>query len=185
MLKFSKNTRGDTLVEVMLALAALSAVLFMSWSTVNKSSQIGLSARQRIVMVNALKEQAEILQAKYANAESQPMIIANTNGSIPSGGLPMLPASASVSATPCDVARNAADNSPAPGSAAFHFNSNTAPTQGVRSGVNGYQNAYIWVQKKVSPTPTDYVDFYIRGCWRTINSGQAEDNSQIVVRFNQ
>ena len=52
------NKRGDTIVEVFLATTVLSAILFSSWAIVNRASQISLAARQRVYMVDQLKEQA-------------------------------------------------------------------------------------------------------------------------------
>src|SRR5690606_4025240 len=70
MRKLHLKQRGDTLVEVILALAVLNAILFISWGITNRSTQQGLNARRRIEMVNLLKEQAELLKAGYANADT-------------------------------------------------------------------------------------------------------------------
>ena len=58
----SINNKGDTIVEVLLATTVLSAILFTSWSIVNRASQISMAARQRVYMVDQLKEQAEIIE---------------------------------------------------------------------------------------------------------------------------
>ena len=47
----SINNKGDTIVEVLLATTVLSAILFTSWSIVNRASQISMAARQRVYMV--------------------------------------------------------------------------------------------------------------------------------------
>ena len=62
------STKGDTIVEVMLAMTLLTAFLFISWGITNRATQIGINSQKRVEMVNAMKEQAEIIKAQYAKS---------------------------------------------------------------------------------------------------------------------
>lgn len=174
-----KNNSGDSLVEVLLAVSVLALVILIAWAVVNRASNISLAARQRVVMVNALKEQAEILQARYANDDTRdPLVSSGTGIRAPLTSFP--------GSNPCTVGRDAADI-PQPTNA-FHFNDTATPTSGIRSNVRGYDGAYLWVQRKLgtgSGEQANYVDFYIRACWDTTGSVQRTDSTQIIVRLNR
>jgi len=62
MLKRLTN-RGDTLIEVALALAILSVVLAAAYAVTGKAAQLGQSAKERSEAVALAQQQAEIIEA--------------------------------------------------------------------------------------------------------------------------
>ncbi len=159
---------GDTLIEVLLAMTLLSAILFITWGLINRSSQISLAARQRVVMVNALKEQAEILKTRF------PIQSDKSFGSAPT----LLTANMD---NPCDDSRGSSGqvNGATP-TGSFHFNTSAQPALSTRS-IPGYNSNRVWIQHKVG---VGYIDYYVRACWQTSGGRQIEDNSQFIVRLN-
>lgn len=188
-----ESQQGDSLVEVLLSLAVLSLVILISWTIVNRAANINLAARQRVVMVNALREQAEILQARYEDEGTRAALISESGG----GDNPPIALSdsysnniiAGIPANPC--AQKDATGAPIP-SSPFYYNDEAAQTSGIKEDVGGYQNAYLWIQKRVAQETSPhqekgkYVDFYIRACWQSSSGGvQTEDSSNFVVRLNR
>lgn len=177
--RHKKSQRGDSLVEVILAISVLSLVIALSWSIVNRSLQISLVARQRVVMVNALKEQAEILQAHYASDTVRSNVM---SGSI----ISVLYAS-----TESDIPNNPCGSLQGDGTInaahAFHFNDRAEVTAGAKDEVKGYPGSHLWVQRAEGPGSLGgaYVDFYVRACWDTVGSNDKTDSSHFVVRLNK
>lgn len=175
MLKRKIDSRGDSLVEVMLAIAVLSFSIATAWATVNRALQINLTARQRVVMVNALKEQAEILNAHYAASSLRPLVLGSgTISSVNSANI-----TSSIPVNPCGNMQS--DGSVTP-SQAFYFNDNAQITSGVKNSVGNYQESYAWIQRADG---AGYVDFYIRACWRTTGGAETLDSSHFIVRLNR
>ena len=178
------HNKGDTIVEVLLATALLSGILFTSWSIVNRASQISLAARQRVFMVDQLKEQAEIIGSYYGAVDGKLNVSSGTFGS------KSTTSSGPVSVNPCDATRDAATGEinavVPPGS--FYFNESAVVESGVKN-VDSYDNAIVWVQRvavdeNATPGP-EYNDFYVQSCWLSTGGGtQKEDNSKIIVRLN-
>jgi type II secretory pathway pseudopilin PulG len=61
-LKFFKSDRGDTLVEVVLAIAILGMVLVASFNVANAAFGLGQGAKERTQAANLVQEQAEALR---------------------------------------------------------------------------------------------------------------------------
>src|SRR6476469_6227380 len=57
------NQRGDTLIEVILALAILSMVLFASFNLVNTGFQVSQVSKERSQVDALMQEQAEALRS--------------------------------------------------------------------------------------------------------------------------
>src|SRR5688572_3240690 len=85
------NIKGDTLIEVMLALAILTLLLFTAWGITNRASSISTAARLRVVMTNQLKEQAEILKSQRAALDPDDDFAAQFNSINDSVNLPSGP----------------------------------------------------------------------------------------------
>lgn len=162
------NKKGDTIVEVMLAMSLLTAFLFISWGITNKATQIGMNSRKRVEMVNAMKEQAEAIKAVAARRGVSEVIQGlNAAGS---------------------TIEDQACASVAEGSVEHSFYYQSSGSQLVRT--NGQKqkpdtNNTLWVQYRpeLGDTPT-YYDFFIRACWQTVGSVQNTDNAQFIVRLN-
>jgi len=168
------NQKGDTIIEVMLAMSLLSLFLFISWGVTNRSSQISANARTRIVMVNALKEQAEIIKAKTTQG---------TTSSITSG----INQSLTIPDDPCESA--VMDQSTGVIANSFHYaydqSSQTVIKRTNFKKVNNNNEYRVWVQQKQSgPSSASYTDFYVRGCWVTLGGVQQLDNSNFILRLN-
>ncbi len=170
------STKGDTIIEVMLSMTLLSAILFTSWAIVNRSTQLSLAARQRVVMVNQIKEQAEIIKSMYNNDATQ-VISKKFGGSTVFN---------SVSSAP---AADACDNLGVNGAVAnsFHFDANVAAQDGVKRLKVNDNSAVTWVQlQEVSePASAGYMDFYIRSCWTSTGGVQKQENSTVILRLNK
>lgn len=168
--------QGDTIIEVILAMAMLALVLFSAWAITNRSSQISLAARQRTEMVNQLKEQAELIKSQWATDKNvlKPASIPTVN-SVPSNpctGFDIYNVSSKPEqATYLTVKSNGvgADNE------VLELKTET-------KAVKGDTTQRIWVQRQ---DKSGYVDFYVRGCWVVTGGGSNKlDNSQFVVRLN-
>ena len=57
------NQRGDTLVEVTLAVAILAMVLASAYAVIARAAKIGQSAKERSQAVALVQQQAEIIQS--------------------------------------------------------------------------------------------------------------------------
>lgn len=178
--------RGDTLVEVLLAMAVLSAILLICWSITNRSTQLGLAARQRIEMVNLLKEQAELLKAGYAN---QATVDSHT---VLPGGLPTDQITDASGTSFCDSNSDLFIGAPGPTNNRFYMGVSATNQLTTTPGMKTIRpDARVWVQySRVPAMPGDppgatgYIDMYVRGCWLTSSGQQKLDNSQLVVRLN-
>ncbi len=180
-MQLSKNNRGDTIVEVLLSLAILSAVLFSCWTIINKATQMGLVARQRVNMVNRLKEQAEILQSQRDNNTTS---MATFKSLVTSGQTSSQ--LSEISANACD---DALTTQPASAATAKYYYFGLIGTDNVLEKKTGFklvdnnETARVWVQYIDYPT-AGYIDFYIRGCWQVPGGAQNYDSSQFIVRLN-
>lgn len=65
----SSNQRGDTLVEIIIAMAVLTAVLVSSTALVNRGFRLGLAARERNQASQLLQKQGEALH-QYRDTHS-------------------------------------------------------------------------------------------------------------------
>lgn len=165
-----KNSHGDTIIEVMLAMTLLTSFLFISWGITNKATQIGINSQKRVEMVNAMKEQAEIIKAEYAkNGYSVDTLIDP------------------VAATNTGLDKDPCTNDGVAGNNTFHFANESGNLNKLaqKKLVPNVENA-LWVQYKPSSgSIPDYYDFYIRACWQTVGSAQNTDNAQFIVRLNK
>lgn len=172
--------KGDTIVEVILAMAILALVLFSAWSVTNRASQLSLAARQRIVMVNQLKEQAELI--KSLNQTNPERVYEQfKRGTTPKP-----------SANPCRdiiVERDDSENlksSKLTDARIIQLDTATKELS-FKPGsklVGNDLTQRVWIQRDVSTATQGYIDFYVRGCWVITGGGQKLDNSQFVVRIN-
>lgn len=184
MLKFNRSSEsGDTIVEVLLAMSILTLILFTSWGLVNRSTQLSLAARQRIDMVNQMKEQAEILKSKFAETGSSKDITDYLSGTQPGQSAVNNAGSDYADTGFCidDVAGLGNGNR-------FYFNETAQYVKPGIKDVNGDPTAKIWIEySNTDDTQTTgpFVDFYVRGCWLTNGGRQKTDNAQFIVRLNE
>lgn len=179
-MKLFKNlsNKGDTIVEVMLAMSLLTLILMTAWSITNKSTAITQAARKRIDMVNRLKEQAEMLQSERSRRfDTHTMVgdngsFINQSQTVPKPSTDFCTQNI-VNSPPTDLPANA-----------FYIDTNSSNKLIVQSGLKDAtdSNGKIWIQ--MDATNTKYADFYIRGCWQTTGGSQKLDNAQVVLRLN-
>jgi len=167
------NSKGDTIIEVVLSMALLTSILFTAWSITNRASQISLAATERTKMVNLVKQQAEIAKAEWAKPGNQSIFTNNTT-------FPETPSGATFNPNPCD---DLTSSSPK-----WYFTVNTS-TNTVTSTSFTYvaiNTENVWIQKVKDPsTPSTYTDLYVRACWFNGSGGyQKSENSQVIVRLN-
>jgi len=173
----TSNQRGDTIIEAILAMALITLVLFTTWSLTNRSSQLSLAARKRIVMVNHLKEEAEIIRgwrdgaASASDFRNAPQLAGK---SVAVGSVPV---------NPCDESRSAVPPN------SFNVSLNSSGGFDVTNNpktVESDPTSQVWVQVEDDPSATNkqYIDFYLNACWHSGGSVQKEENSQILMRLN-
>lgn len=66
--------RGDTLIEVMLAMTILSLTLVSAFAIANRASRLGREAKERVAAVNIAQEQIEALRNYRAANKWNPTI---------------------------------------------------------------------------------------------------------------
>lgn len=177
-MQLNRNNRGDTIVEVLLSLAILSAVVFSCWTIINKATQIGIISRQRVNMINRLKEQAEIIQSQRDNNTTNiPAFKAiTTSGQDPS-------VVADISSNACT---DALIGQPLTSATSKYYNFKLDTNNNLQKStgfniIDGQDTSRVWVQFVEN---SGYIDFYIRGCWQVPGGGQNYDSSQFIVRLN-
>ncbi|MDQ5913279.1 MAG: hypothetical protein QG659_701 [Patescibacteria group bacterium] len=164
------SAKGDTIVEVMLAMTLLTAFLFISWGITNRATQIGINSQKRVEMVNAMKEQAEIIKAQYAKS-----------------GYKINDLISSVQATAIGLDDNPCTAPSITASTVFHY-ANNSGTLVKNPNKKQIPDADSWLAVQYKPNPESdpqYYDFYVRACWRTIGSVQNTDSAQFIVRLNK
>ena len=175
-MRMYKNQKGDTIIEVLLAMALLALVLFTAWSITNRASQISLAARQRVVMVNQLKEQAELIKA-FSQTDHDQLTVSSWDFS----GAP--------SENPCsdiDLSKKDEDGAIKQGNGRFitSKDGNLALEVGTKE-VEEDLTQRVWFQRKLGGQTGEYYDFYVRACWRVTGGSQKFDNTQFIVRINK
>lgn len=170
------NNSGDTIIEVVLSMALLTSVLFIAWAITNRATIIQRAARERVQMVNEVKEQAELIKSQWA---ADPDYFAATPtpplnfgfGSVqPADANPCAgssPSGISVDdASEWYLARSGATIEPVSGS----------------KPVGGEDTKRVWVHKF---DRAGFQEFYVRACWIN-NSGTTNktESSQVILRLN-
>lgn len=171
------NSRGDTIIEVLLSMTLLTLIMFTSWGLVNRTTRISLDARKRIEMVNQLKEQAEILKSTFVekNGSSAEIVTELQDSSV---GVSQ---SASLSYDEPFCKESELTN-PSIGSKFFFKEDTGKYEKGAKPPAEGDNSSRVWVEYA---SGTGYTDFYVRGCWASGGSQQTLDNSQLIVRLNK
>lgn len=63
MIKFFRQQKGDTLIEVVIATVIIGVILFSAYSLSTKAFQLGQSSKERSQATQVLQEQAEALRS--------------------------------------------------------------------------------------------------------------------------
>ncbi|HEX3082443.1 MAG TPA: prepilin-type N-terminal cleavage/methylation domain-containing protein [Candidatus Saccharimonadia bacterium] len=131
-----KNERGDTLVEVVIALAILSLVLLSSTLITTQAFRIGQTARERTTLTDAAQVQAEALRSFRDNHTWDQFL----HGGLISG-----------------VSYNGVLNAAGPGPTACHITA-TCMNMNLKTFVAG-STQYVPVSGAIAgPVPTSYIE---------------------------
>lgn len=185
-MKNIRNQRGDSIIEVVLAMTLLTLIIFTAWSMVNRSTQLSLSARKRVEMVNQLKEQAEIIKTIYA--DNQGDNITNFKSKVIDLTGEELGIKYEEEPPFCDEDATTGLIKAPPTNTSFHMAVDASASPPELKHVNGPKKvkgdagSIVWVQWKKDSGK--FIDFYIRGCWFTNGGVQQIDNAQFIVRLN-
>ncbi len=173
------NSRGDTIIEVLLSMTLLTLIMFTAWGLVNRTTRISLDARKRIEMVNQLKEQAEILKSTFVQkgGSSNDIVAELTDATVGVYSSSDLRYDQNF-CTEAELSNP--DDSPG-----FYFEEKEKTVDYTKGSkpVDGNESSRVWVEYDSSAS--GYTDFYVRGCWASGGSQQTLDNSQLIVRLNK
>lgn len=175
-----KIQKGDTLVEVLLAMAVFAVVMMIGLSTMNNGMSRALASLQLTMARNTMDSQAEAL--RFANA-AYVSEFRTDGGAVTSAAARVwqdqLTADVQGSATPLDACtRGASAFVLSRNDLSYHSEAitNVVTYPRIAYGTNADSNAItdpsarysraegVWVEK-VHLANTNYYDFHIRACW--------------------
>jgi type II secretory pathway pseudopilin PulG len=169
--------RGDTIVEVLLALAIVSAVAVGAVALMTRAMNTAINSMERSQVRSGLVQQAELLQYirdSYARSDNKNQYPASLWTAIKARSV------SSPQSDPCT-----------PGPQAFYIDTSDLSTVGVEDYTFGSQQPQthakpgegMWVEAQfVTNTSVDYADFYIKSCWNPVGSG-ARQQAGTVLRL--
>lgn len=170
-----ERTRGETIVEVLLATVILSSIIAGAYTLSNRATRIGQSSIERTEAVNLVESMAETLKGvSSVRGEAWNEIVSNHVGSTaPSYSDP----------TVCE----ATVGSP------FYLNidnftdleeaSIVEAGQFRRELDSGADDLFeVWIEA-YSPEDASYIDFHVRTCWEGISAATVE-RATAVLRIN-
>jgi len=155
MLKLRKlNQRGDTLVEVMIAVAVLSAILASSYTLSSYAARLGRSSKEHTQAVAYAQQQAEIIQS-YAIRDWE-------------GLVDILPVNNTDSHFNSDWEVRSGSLTYSPNEVAANYRVNAILTNRTCDGVCAVSN------------PIKQLTFHIEVDWISASSGPTEEDGSIV-----
>lgn len=203
----ARMSRGDTIIEVLFAIAAFSVLMVGSMSLMNK----GLAMAQRSLEIelvrNEIDSQADALRFLSASYTASYVEGGNVNA-YDGAALQWFQMRSSISNTGAVRASDfgaTGTTCPVPPSGSFVLNTRKATFQPASSGTMSQSNTYsqlvydasddilsaqgIWIEGVMSSNSIDvnesgagYIDFHIRACW--IGTGQvAPVTTGTIVRL--
>lgn len=183
--------RGDTIIEVLLAIAILSLVIVGGSTLINVGMQNAINSVEHTQVRNLIVGQSELLRYMRDNADSASddvvseawydTLLSTSNSFV-------------TTASPTPIA----NCTPSGGRQPFYLTVDyNAPDQKPDISVHSYTNGVsdsrpyavpgrgLWVEGVRSPsgvTPA-YVDFHIRACWRGTGTNDYQQQSNTIVRL--
>lgn len=165
----SSKTRGETIVEVLLATVILSVILAAAYTLSNRATRIGQSSIERTEAVNMVESMTEVLRGvSSVRGEAWNEIIAMQNTNAPSYADPNV----------CE---------PTVGNTYFYLNiDNVSDLEDVSLVENDdmYEDGFfqVWIEA-YSPAGQGYIDFHVRSCWEGLSAAEYE-RVTAVLRLN-
>ena len=189
MLINKNSDRGDTLVEVLLALTILSVVIVSSLVLMNRGQAVALNSLERSQVQNLISEQGQMLSyVRDAYAD----VLAG--GQTPQAGTAAeiwQTIMSTYTTTPnTDVCTAAGAPNRAAGS--FYLTYNTAPAAnpvsitpylGAPAATFAMPGQGLWVEAQSfsgAGVNKPYVDFFIKGCWQPSGTGANQESKNVV-----
>lgn len=166
----SRRERGDTLVEVLLAMVVISVVIAGAYTLTNRATRINQLAFERTTAVSQLREQIEYIRGMQVSARDQvawTTLSTSYISSTPPSYVDCVP----TSSVPFYADPNQGYDSPSAINAYSGGDNDAYPTDFYKVWVEAYR-----------PTGQDYVDFHVRACWQGAGSG-GQQRSALVLRM--
>ena len=181
--------RGDTLIEVLLAIAVLSVVTIGTFSLMNKGISESQNALERTQVRTYMNAQTELLT--YLRDQHAAAVAAGTSTTVYPVNLwtdIATRAAANVSTAPsaydnCStVMANSFSLSPT-ATSTYAVNSFTAAN--LATATLATPGSGLWIEPKASPVSLNpayqkYIDFYVKACWTPISSSTKQNMSSVV-----
>ncbi len=175
--------RGDTLVEVLIAVAILSLVVVGALQVMSAGQAVALNGVERTQVQSILSSQLNLIRYfrdEYIRADNQPTTPAAQDWAAVVGRF----AGSTINPSPCSGAvRNGfyiAENYAA--AAPVGQFTMTPYTYSAANGVPALGNG-VWVEaQQVIAGSSSFVDFVAKACWDPVGSGTKQE-SKIVMRL--
>lgn len=180
----SRSQRGDTLVEVMIAIAILSMAIVGGLTIMNYGYSVANNAVER-TQVQATME-GQLALVSYARDA-----FIRSDGQVTDPGSQMWQAIQSRIVTGSGSNNAHCNNStPAPGSNSFYINENLAALgtasianfTGTRASTLATPGQGMWIEARRAGGSIPYVDFYVKACWDAIGTSPNQE-ARTVVRL--
>lgn len=197
-----KSARGDTLIEVLVAVTVLSLVVTLCYTVMTRSFSYGQVALERNITQNMLNGQISVLRDIYARAHTGGSAadwtevsarVIDDNG-LTAGGNPL------GSGPQRTTVLNSANTACQRNQGAFYFGTNAAgtietapsvlptivpPATPVRTATYPIYGDGMWIEGyKLVDNNSVYYDFYIKACWEAAIGGQLQ-SILTTVRFHE
>lgn len=193
----SLSQRGDTLIEVLLAIVILSAVVVGTIAFMNRGHAMALDSLERSEVTAFMTEQSEILQyirntyddASVADRGNYPANLwKNDNASEP--GYLMNKVAANVNSAGCEVnsrpfyLKKTIDGGGMVSVTVEDFDASTRDEFSPNFvSTYAHPGSGLWVEAERPASGTggiDYIDFHIKACWRSLSGGPKAEAKTIV-----
>ncbi|MCL2280988.1 prepilin-type N-terminal cleavage/methylation domain-containing protein [Candidatus Saccharibacteria bacterium] len=196
----NKHQRGDTLVEVLIAITVLGIIVGGVMATMNRSMISILNSAERTATRADINTQTDLLNYVYRNDKTNWAMIMNLayDGNVVDGSAP------TEATNRCQLNPGGDASSAVPGS--FYLEPNIEIDNSVSgitvidnlieeiNGTNRIQRAVtgqgVWIdavyyKQDMKTNQQPYIDFYIKACWTPLGSTAANVDSQstTVVRI--
>lgn len=170
--------RGDTLIEVMLAVVILSVVTLGGLAVMNKGVATAYAVLERTETRYRVSQQIELLtyiRDRYADSVA-------TNTGVNAYPAALWTQIRSTKAGGSTAANSTAPTVCAPNANSFYVEQNPDTTYKITNyGVSNPQTTPVagnglWVEAVASPGAVEvsYIDFYVKACWEAVVGGQDE-----------
>lgn len=173
-----KSERGDTLVEVMLAISVLGIVVVGTMTIMNKSTLQMMDTLERTAVRTSINSQAELLNYVRDSSKGESSTVWTTIKSRSTTSTSTISDACKYTSTTSFYLSRSNDSADTVTLTAINSNAKAKNTTGKAVAGTG-----IWIDAVRSNGGTiPYIDFYIRACWTRLASG-ADSRSATIVRL--